>query len=94
MGDFENKVIVITGAGQGAGKQLALRFYQEGACVCLLDLNGENLKAVMEEVQPDQTRFAIFPTDVSDSAQVTGAIQEIGRQFGKIDILINNAGEE
>ena len=58
MGDFENKVIVITGAGQGAGKQLALRFYQEGACVCLLDLNGENLKAVMEEVQPDQTRSA------------------------------------
>ncbi len=92
MGDFEKKVIVITGAGQGAGKQLALRFYQEGACVCLLDLNGENLKAVMEELQPDKERFAIFPTDVSDSKQVTDAINAIGGQFGRIDILINNAG--
>ena len=92
MGEFKNKVIVVTGAGQGAGKKMAIRFYEEGAIVCLLDLNGENLSVIMEEVRPDPDRFLIFMVNVADSSRVTKVIDDIGRRFGKIDILINNAG--
>jgi len=92
MGKFDNQVVVVTGAGQGAGKKLATRFYEEGACVGLLDINGENLACIEAELNPDQTRFAINTVDVSDSSQVTSAMDDIGKRFGRIDILINNAG--
>lgn len=92
MGKFSSQIVVITGAGQGAGKGLSKRFYEEGAVVCLLDVNGPNLTAVTEEMKPEPDRFAAYTVDVSDSAQVTKAIDEIGKRFGKIDILINNAG--
>lgn len=92
MGKFDNKAVIVTGAGQGAGKRLALGFYQEGAAVCLLDLNGKNLSDIVEEKSPDPERFATYTVDISDSGQVNSAIDDIGRRFGKIDILINNAG--
>ncbi len=92
MGKFQDQVAVITGAGQGAGKKLATRFYEEGAIVCLLDLNGANLEKVVEEVKPQKDRFVTYTVDVSNSSQVTAAIEDIGRKFGKINILINNAG--
>lgn len=92
MGKFQDQVAVITGAGQGAGKKLATHFYEEGAIVCLLDLNGKNLASVVEEVKPDEDRFVTYTADVSNSSQVTAVMEDIGRRFGKIDILINNAG--
>lgn len=92
MGKFQDQVAVITGAGQGAGKKLATRFYEEGAIVCLLDLNGKNLASVVEEVKPNEDRFVTYTADVSNSSQVTAVMEDIGRRFGKIDILINNAG--
>lgn len=92
MGKFNDKVVVVTGAGQGAGKKLSTRFYEEGASVCLLDVNGENLAAVMDEVQPDPQRFVVYTVDISHSGQVTSALDDIGKRFGRIDILINNAG--
>lgn len=92
MMKFDKKVAVVTGAGQGAGKKLAIRFYEEGASVCLLDLNGQNLNAILEDLKPDPNRFAVYEVDISNSSRVTEVIDDIGKRFGKIDILINNAG--
>lgn len=92
MSVFQDKVVVMTGAGQGAGKDMALRCYQEGAAVCLLDLNGDNLHKIEREAAPDPQRFATYTVDVSDPAQVTAAINDIGGRFGRIDALVNNAG--
>ena len=55
-------------------------------------LIGKNLASVVEEVKPDEDRFVTYTADVSNSSQVTAVMEDIGRRFGKIDILINNAG--
>lgn len=90
---FEGKVVVITGAGQGQGRYLAEQCYANGAAVALLDLNGATLREVVEGVAPaDPERFKAYEVDVGNSEQVTAAIDDVGKRFGKIDILINNAG--
>jgi 3-oxoacyl-[acyl-carrier protein] reductase len=92
VSEFKDKVVIVTGASQGAGKKLATRFYQEGAIVALLDINADGLKQVVDEVRPDPERFLTFTTDVSKSEQVNNAIEAVGKKYGRIDILINNAG--
>lgn len=92
MGDFMDKVVVVTGAGQGAGKKIATRFYEEGAIVCLLDIKAEAMEKVIDEINPNRSRFIAYTTDIGSSIQVNNVIQTIGKRFGHIDILINNAG--
>jgi NAD(P)-dependent dehydrogenase (short-subunit alcohol dehydrogenase family) len=93
LSEFEDKVIVITGASQGIGRKHALGFSELGAIVCLLDINEPGLKKVQEEIANSNNKKSfLFIVDVSDSQQVDQAVNEIGKQFGRIDILINNAG--
>lgn len=93
MRSFKDKVVIVTGAGQGQGECLAKNFYVSGANVALLDLNAEALNRVVESVRPELAdRFQAYPCNVSDSAQVTSIIKQIGKHFGHIDILCNNAG--
>ena len=89
---YKDKVVVVTGAGQGIGKTVAQRFYQDGATVCLLDMNEKALKQVAEETNADVSRFTVWTVDISDSKKVDAVIRAIGKQFGKIDVLVNNAG--
>lgn len=93
MGEFKDKVIVVTGASQGVGKTLAERFFrEEGAMLGLLDIKADALKEVAEELDPSGKRVAWCKADVSSSEDVRQAIAAIGEKFGRIDILINNAG--
>lgn len=91
--EFEGKIVIVTGAGQGQGEHLAKRFHECGCKVALLDLNSDALEKVVSDVNPtDAYEFKAYPVNVADSDAVTRAIRDFGEYWGKIDILINNAG--
>lgn len=85
------KVAVITGAAQGIGRATALLFAQEGAKVALWDISPQG-EAVAEEIRRAGGTAAFFQVDVASRAQVEGAVKAVVEKFGRIDILINNAG--
>ena len=90
---FENQVAVVTGAGRGIGRAIALRLAAEGgrvACVSRTERNANNTADEINATRPGVARA--YPVDVSDHAAVQKSGAKILEDFGKIDILINNAG--
>ncbi len=89
---FEGKVAMISGAGQGIGKQIVLDLYSEGAKIAAFDINEEQVNNLKEEINFNNKKIIIFQADVSKSNQVNKVVKETVNYFGKIDLLINNAG--
>jgi meso-butanediol dehydrogenase / (S,S)-butanediol dehydrogenase / diacetyl reductase len=90
---FENKTIVVTGAGSGIGKAAVMRFASEGATVVLIGRTEAKLVAVKESVQEVYQKEAyLFPTDVTKEEEVEKLANYLEKNFGEIDILVNNAG--
>ncbi|HEX5689031.1 MAG TPA: SDR family NAD(P)-dependent oxidoreductase, partial [Roseiflexaceae bacterium] len=89
---LENKVALITGAGSGIGRETALLFAQEGAAVVVADVNEEAGRAVVAELEGAGGRSTFVRADVSKGAEAEGMIRTAEEQFGKLDILFNNAG--
>ena len=90
---FENQVAVVTGAGRGIGRAIALRFAKEGARVACVSRTDGNAKGVADELnrlRADSAKF--YAVDVADHAAVQKIGSKILEDFGKADILINNAG--
>ena len=87
--ELENKVVVLTGGGDGIGAECALAYTREGARVAVLDRNLEDAKQVAEDA--GSGCFAIG-ADVSDGAQVASAIEKVLQTCGRIDAVHNNAG--
>ena len=93
MFDFNGKIVAVTGAAQGLGAAMAQRFLQDGAeGVALLDLNKESLEAAAARLDPVGTRTLAVLCNVAEPRSVEGAFEQIARRFGRVDILINNAG--
>jgi NAD(P)-dependent dehydrogenase (short-subunit alcohol dehydrogenase family) len=88
---LEGKVAIITGAGQGIGQSYALRFTDEGAKVVVPDIKFENAQKVADEIKAKGGEALAVHTDVSNEASVNELVKKVLAQFGKIDILINNA---
>lgn len=87
---FKNNVIVVTGAAQGMGKSIAKKFVEEGAMVALLDRNFKKLKEVWSNLGCNN--ILIKCIDVSIKKEVEDVFNEIVKKWGKIDVLVNNAG--
>ena len=89
---IKDKTIVITGAARGIGRALALRFASQGAQVALLDLSAADLEPAMKQCEAFGVRAAAYPVDVSSEAQVSAALDQVVRDFGALDVIVNNAG--
>lgn len=90
MGRFEGKVVIVTGAGSGIGAGTARRFLEEGASVVL---NGRREHKLRETATGfSSVKSLVHPGDVADEEYVKRLVQDTVREFGKLDVLINNAG--
>ncbi|MFQ3609685.1 MAG: 3-oxoacyl-ACP reductase FabG [Chloroherpetonaceae bacterium] len=92
MRRLENKVAVITGGAQGIGKATAEKFASEGAWLAIWDMNEEKGRALVSELEKKNVRALFQSVNVAKIESVELATKETLAQFGKIDILINNAG--
>ncbi|MDG0980319.1 MAG: SDR family oxidoreductase [Halieaceae bacterium] len=89
MSRLEDKIAIVTGAGQGIGRAIATTLSKHGATVVAVDLN---LVSVQETVAGFSTAGLALACNVGNSAEVTAVVAAASERFGKIDILINNAG--
>lgn len=90
--DLSGKVAVVTGASAGLGKDAALAYAQAGADVALLARRVEKLESVKEEIEKTGRRVLAVPCDVTDESSVKAAMDTVMAAFGRVDILLNNAG--
>jgi len=87
-----DKVALITGGASGIGRATALLFAREGATVVIADLNAQAGRAVVNDITQAGGRAYFESTDVSDAAECQRVVEHTLSEFGKIDILFNNAG--
>lgn len=92
MESLKGKKALITGAGKGIGKALAIAFAKEGISVALLSRTNTDLEKVAEEVRAFGVEALVVEADVSNLNSVNNAADKVLKSFGTIDILINNAG--
>jgi NAD(P)-dependent dehydrogenase (short-subunit alcohol dehydrogenase family) len=91
-GVLEGKSAIVTGAGSGVGRVSALRFAEEGALVVAADINLDNAKETVRQIESAGGSAIAVGTDVSDEQQVQGMIAAAVDQYGRLDILFNNVG--
>ena len=89
---LEDQVAVVTGAGQGIGRAIALTLAREGAAVVVNDVNLESAKKVAEEIKSRGGKAQPIKADVSNGEEVNTLVEKTLDNFKKIDILVNNAG--
>lgn len=91
--DFKDKIIVVTGAAKGLGAAISKEFLRHGAKgIAMLDLNEEQVKATAVELDPNQETVLALSCNVADEKSVEEAFQKIFARFGRVDVLVNNAG--
>src|SRR5690554_3921673 len=89
---INGKVALITGAGQGIGRAIALRLANDGADIAIVDLNDEKTQAVADEVRSLGRKATTFKADVTKRDDVYAAIDHAEKELGGFDIMVNNAG--
>ncbi len=92
MFDLKNKIAVVTGASSGLGADSARAYAKHGANVALIARRKEPLMKLAEELEKEGIQTLILPCDITNEDQVKDAVSQIIEKFGRIDILLNNAG--
>ena len=91
--DFLDKVAIVTGASSGIGRETALALAKEGVCVALAARRETALQGLAEEIKRLGGKTYVVSVDVTNRDQVEKMVQEVLNQWGRVDILIANAGE-
>jgi meso-butanediol dehydrogenase/(S,S)-butanediol dehydrogenase/diacetyl reductase len=89
---IDGKVVLVTGAGQGIGRAIALRLASDGAHIAVVDVNHNKMSAVAEEVRTLGRKAATFKADVTKRDDVYAAIDHAEKALGGFDVMVNNAG--
>ncbi len=91
---FKNKVVLITGAGRGYGRELAKAFAAQGARLALNDISPMNLNTLVKEIEAEGGEAKAYVQDIAKKVPVQGLVMHVEDDFGKIDILINHSAVE
>ena len=89
---FRDQVVIVTGASAGIGRALALQLARQGAKVAIAARRLERLEQIAGECRLLAGEALVVPTDVSDEAQCKALVEKTMAEFGRLDMLINNAG--
>lgn len=89
---LDSRIALVTGAGSGIGREIALLYAQQGARVTVADIQEAAAAAVVAEISERNGLAQARPLNVADEGQVRMAMQEMVEQYGRLDILVNNAG--
>ena len=90
--DLQGQIAMVTGASQGLGKSCAIRLAQNGATVICVARSAEKLAATIAEIEQSGGKGVAMPCDVGDRAAVKQLFAAVEAEFGKLDIILNNAG--
>lgn len=89
---IDGKVALVTGAGQGIGRAIALRLASDGADIAIVDINDDTMQAVADEVRALGQKATTFKADVTQREQVYAAVNHAEKELGGFDVIVNNAG--
>ncbi len=92
MPDHSNTVAIVTGAGHGIGRAIALRLAQQGAAVCTMDINGQQAEETANLLRKSGHKALVKVADIADFGAVDRAVAETEAELGAIGLLVNNAG--
>jgi 3-oxoacyl-[acyl-carrier protein] reductase len=90
--DLSNRVAIVTGSGQGIGREIALMLAEHGASIVISDVNAATAKEVAAEIEAKNGKSIAIPVNVTVAAEVNKLVEQTLSSFGHIDILVNNAG--
>lgn len=92
MGRLEAVTALVTGAGRGIGRAIAQRYAAEGASLVITDIHEQNLHAVASQLRASGAVVEAFLSDVADPGQSRQMVERAVERFGRLDVLVNNAG--
>ena len=88
----QGKMVLVTGGNSGIGRSIARRFAREGAAVVIAGRDGGKGEKVLAELRKLGAEAAFYPVDLADEPAVQAVIEEIGNSYGRLDVVVNNAG--
>ena len=92
MSRLDGKTAIVTGSGTGLGHGIAQELAEAGASIAVVEIDADSAHTVAEELGANGVESRAYPADVADSKQVDDAFEAVVRDFGRLDVVVNNAG--